>query len=181
VAFIVPALSDPSCASDSVSNQNSAQSDESVHGLRRNPKGDSSLGATVVSEIGAKVHRQIGAKVVSEMQQLVCDEVGIMAVPAAFITVPCLPETLTGKYMRRILSQILNSEKKRASSKAAAKRDDDDDDDEEEAELTGDVSMLSNPECIPLIRQAVRNQTMMLRQRVEGSTGGAGGGLRTLY
>ena len=43
-----------------------------------------------------------------ELQTLVIDTVGVLAAPAYFVVVSCLPQTKTGKYLRRMLRAIVN-------------------------------------------------------------------------
>ena len=60
-------------------------------------------------------------------------DVGEYAIPSEFIVVDDIPETLTGKYMRRIVQKIVQG------------RD------------VGDTSSLRNPESIEAIRRAIKD------------------------
>jgi acrylyl-CoA reductase (NADPH)/3-hydroxypropionyl-CoA dehydratase/3-hydroxypropionyl-CoA synthetase len=64
---------------------------------------------------------------------LVREEKGIVAVPAGFITVSQFPETRSGKYMRRLLRDML------------------------EGEPLGDTSALRNPESLTEVERGIRN------------------------
>ena len=58
-------------------------------------------------------------------------DVGEYAIPSEFIVVDDIPETLTGKYMRRIVQKIV------------------------QGRHVGDISSLRNPESLEAIRRAV--------------------------
>ena len=59
------------------------------------------------------------------------ERVSSVAVPARFVAVPALPETYSGKYMRRLLRSMIAGEP------------------------TGDFDALRNPECIQALRAAI--------------------------
>ena len=65
------------------------------------------------------------------LQELVLEEKGAVAVPSAFISLSSVPETRSGKYMRRFLKAIVLDQD------------------------FGDTSTLRNPECQDEIRGAV--------------------------
>ena len=63
--------------------------------------------------------------------------VGISAVPDKWVVVPALPETYSGKYMRRLLRALLCGEP------------------------LGDLAGLRNPECVDSLRNALAAQCML--------------------
>jgi len=67
----------------------------------------------------------------ARLRALVHTRHSAIAVPARFVVVPALPETYSGKYMRRLLRAMLN-----------------------DAPL-GDLGALRNPECVTPVREAV--------------------------
>ena len=79
------------------------------------------------------------------LQALVQKETGtVLAVPAHFFCVEALPETITGKYMRRVLQKLADQGAHGCSFEAL------------EATL-GDLSMLRNPESVRKIWDSVRS------------------------
>lgn len=68
------------------------------------------------------------------MVQLVRKSIGPIATPKAIIITPDLPKTRSGKIMRRLVRKMLAGE-----------------------EELGDLSTLSNPQCIEEIRKLIRD------------------------
>ena len=69
---------------------------------------DSIKGDLPVAFVVPLPDRKIDTSTQVELQQLVIESVGILAAPAYFIEVNTLPQTRTGKYLRRLLKDILN-------------------------------------------------------------------------
>ena len=84
--------------------------------------------AFLVLQPGAKLTPAIEGRIRSTVQA----RVSSVAVPSRFIVVPALPETYSGKYMRRILQKVVS------------------------AEPLGDLGALRNPECIDALLRSVK-------------------------
>lgn len=85
--------------------------------------------AFILTDKGKKLPSDVERRLIN----LVREEKGIVAVPAAFLTVSQLPETRSGKYMRRFLKNMM------------------------EGEVIGDSSTLKNPESLKEIQTAIDN------------------------
>jgi acrylyl-CoA reductase (NADPH) / 3-hydroxypropionyl-CoA dehydratase / 3-hydroxypropionyl-CoA synthetase len=77
------------------------------------------------------------------LSELVRQEKGVVAVPSDYIEVTQFPETRSGKYMRRYLSNMFNNEP------------------------LGDTSTLRNPECIDEIRPRIEQWRMKTKMEEE--------------
>ena len=66
------------------------------------------------------------------MRRLVQERLGSVAVPAKFIVAGALPETHSGKFMRRLLQALLAGQS------------------------PGDLGAVKNPECIGMLQEATR-------------------------
>eukprot|EP01049_Picozoa_sp_SAG25_P002894 SAG25_NODE_157_length_13480_cov_7.481653_12_plen_326_part_00 len=80
----------------------------------------------------------IDATTRAELQKLAIDTVGVLAAPARFLEVRSLPQTSSGKYLRRLLRQIVNSHGDRSAGTTSA-----------------DDESLVNPESLEQAREAV--------------------------
>ena len=74
---------------------------------------------------------ELSAALEGRLRATVQERVSSAAVPARFVVVPALPETQSGKYMRRLLRSMVAGEP------------------------LGDLGALRNPECIEAVRDAV--------------------------
>eukprot|EP01047_Picozoa_sp_COSAG01_P043290 COSAG01_NODE_3835_length_5649_cov_36.487474_3_plen_134_part_00 len=102
----------------------------------------------------------IDATTRAELQKLAIDTVGVLAAPARFLEVRSLPQTSSGKYLRRLLREIVNSHGDRGSDRSAGT-------------TSADDESLVNPESLEQAREAV---TAMRQEssRVKKSGGGRG-------
>ncbi|NKE36590.1 AMP-binding protein [Natronococcus sp. JC468] len=85
-------------------------------------------GLTPVAFVQTKPDDRLTNEVEARLSRLVREEKGVTAVPEAFIEVEAFPETRSGKYMRRMLTAMLNREP------------------------IGDTSTLKNPAVVESIR-----------------------------
>ncbi|MFC4439967.1 MULTISPECIES: AMP-binding protein [Natrialbaceae] len=85
-------------------------------------------GLTPVAFVQTKPDERLTNEVEARLSRLVRDEKGVTAIPDAFIEVDAFPETRSGKYMRRMLTAMLNREG------------------------IGDTSTLKNPDVVEEIR-----------------------------
>ena len=97
----------------------------------------------------------------AQLRDLTVDLVGPFAVPCAFIQVPELPETISGKYLRRVLREMVNMEEEEASGASMP---------DFTTALQGDLSSLRNPECLSAIFSAIQQSRLHLRQDPPAST-----------
>lgn len=105
-------------------------------------------GLTPVAFVQTVPGRRLTEEDRRRLAELVRQEKGAVAVPSDFIEVSALPETRSGKYMRRLLMNLINREP------------------------LGDTSTLRNPECLDEIRRKVdewhlRQQQVQRQQRFE--------------
>jgi acetyl-CoA synthetase len=80
---------------------------------------------------------------VRRLEQNCSRDVGEYAVPARFVVVNDIPETLTGKYMRRLVQKIVQG-----------------------GEL-GDTSALKNPASISAIKDALQRQSLLCEPQAD--------------
>ena len=92
---------------------------------------DAVLGTAACAFLVLQPGTALSPIVEGRIRATVQERVSSVAVPARFIVVPELPETYSGKYMRRLLRAILAGEP------------------------LGDLGALKNSDCVELIRAAV--------------------------
>ena len=104
---------------------------------------DALSGTAIVAFLVLRNALEVSDVTARRLSQLVADRLGWPAVPTHFVPVPSLPKTHSGKYMREIL--------RRAA--AAAEEDD------RNATLSpSELAACANPECVPLIIAALRDE-----------------------
>ena len=115
--------------------------------------GDDVLKGTVpVAFVVCVPGRSMAAQDIAAFQNRVHQDVGYLAVPAAFISVPELPETRSGKYLRRLLRNMLNGHE------------------------LGNVEGLGNPQAVAGVLEAIKQQWHGTSVGGIGGGGGDGGG-----
>ena len=111
----------------------------------------------------------IDASTKIQLQTLVIEAVGLMAAPAWFIELRSLPQTRTGKYMRRMLRDVVNGVDERLEGTAR-----------DGGWGTEVEDSLVNPESLEEARAAVEmarvasERTEVVRRRREKNGGGSG-------
>jgi len=121
----------------------------------------------------------IDASTKIQLQTLVIEAVGLMAAPAWFIELRSLPQTRTGKYMRRMLRDVVNGVDERLEG-AAREREEGT---EVEDSLVNPESLVEARAAVEMARAASERTEVVGWSREEngggggsGSDGGGGGG-----
>ena len=121
---------------------------------------DAVLGTSPVAFVVPQMGATIGPRETGALRNEVAVRLGSIAVPSSVIVVDGLPETYSGKYMRRVLQQLMLEHEKTDAEAGIMPPG-----------LTAQLAACRNPECVPPLRAAIRQSRIDRENEQPGDTG----------